>query len=186
MKPGMRMAGILMCLLMIPAGIRAQEPAKTSSSESITHLRVDLVLTEYNGEKKISSLPYALYVGIGDRTHSVHSAFLRMGVKVPISTGAQITYQNVGTNIDVSATNVGDGQYRLELGVERSAVYSPEDATDAAQGGMHYGGNQPILRDFNSRFELNLRDGESGEGMSAADPFSGHVMKVNVTAHVLN
>ena len=185
MKLGMRMAGMLMCLLMIPAGIRAQEQAKTPNTESITHLRVDLLLTEYNGDKKMSSLPYSLYVGIGDPTHSVHSAYLRMGVRVPISTGTQLTYQNVGTNIDVSATNVGDGLYRLEFTVQRTSVYSPEDSGNISQGAVHFGGNEPILRDFNSRFELNLHDGENKEGMSATDPFSGHVMKTSVTIHVV-
>ncbi|MGH9731850.1 MAG: hypothetical protein ACRD4A_09125 [Candidatus Acidiferrales bacterium] len=185
MKLGMRIAGILMCLLMTSVGIGAQEQPKASNNESITHLRVDVVLTEYNGDKKASSLPYALYVGVGDRDHHEASAFLRMGVRVPISTGAQITYQNVGTNIDVYATNVGDGLYRLQFTVERSSVYSPEDAASAGQGTAHFGGNQPILRDFNSRFELNLHDGESKEGMSATDPFSGHVMKANVTIHVV-
>lgn len=188
MKLATRIAVIVLALLSVSFALRAQQTAP-SSVYSMTHLRVDLLLTEYNGEKKVSSLPYTVYVGAPDTNHSAPSAYLRMGVRVPILTGgnaqaSQFTYSNVGTNIDCNATAVGDGLYRLQLTVARSAVYSPEDAAKTAEGGIHYGGNQPILRDFNSRFDLSLHDRETAEGMSATDPFNGHVMKVDVTIHV--
>jgi hypothetical protein len=41
------------------------------------------------------------------------------------------------------------------------------------------------MRNFNSGFDLVLRDGETGEGVSATDPFNGHVLKVSVTIHVV-
>lgn len=195
MKFTMRVAAISLCLLLAVAFVRAQAQTKSSSDQSVvlplSHLRVDLVLTEYNGDKKISSLPYALYVGAPDRQHGpgAPSAFLRMGVRVPIATGtttgasSQYQYENIGTNIDVDATNLGDHFYRLQCTVERTAVSSAnEEVKLAVQQPL---ATLPILSDFNSRFELSLRDGESGEAMSATDPSNGHVMKVEVTIHVL-
>jgi hypothetical protein len=195
MRFTMRVAAISLCLLLAVAFVRAQAQTKSSNDQSavqpLSHLRVDLVLTEYNGDKKIGSLPYALYVGAPDREHGpgAPSAFLRMGVRVPIATGpttganTQYQYENIGTNIDVDATSLGDHLYRLQCTVERTAVSSPNEAVKlAVQQTLP---TLPILSNFNSRFELSLHDGESGEAMSATDPSNGHVMKVDVTIHVL-
>lgn len=197
MQMRMPMLGMLMCLLVIPATSRAQaqQQEKKSNDQTVTHLRVDIVLTEYAGDKRVSRLPYTLYVGVTDPQHGLHapSAFLRMGVKVPIATGPvpakgsnlianyQYQYENVGTNIDVDATKLGEGLYRLQCTVERTAVSS------AHQDGLDQSGILPLptLTNFNSRFELNLRDGQNAEGMSATDPISGHVMKINVAVFVL-
>ncbi|MGB7024269.1 MAG: hypothetical protein WBD73_10770, partial [Candidatus Acidiferrales bacterium] len=61
MKLTLRMAGILVALLLMPVVNRAQEQAKTPNDQSISHVRIDLLLTEYDGQKKISSLPYTIY-----------------------------------------------------------------------------------------------------------------------------
>jgi len=187
MKLRMGMVGVLLCFLIIPGVAHAQQQAKTPSNPAITHLRVGIVLTEYSGTKKISSMPYMLYVGVGD-AHYHPTGSLRMGVKVPIATGyadpkMQIEYEDVGTRIDVNATGAGDNLYRLQFTVGRSAVSSSDEG--AKTGEQMHVANSPILRSFGSSFELNLRDGESAEAMSATDPFSGNVLKANVTIHVV-
>lgn len=186
MKLATRISVFALVLLSVPMALRSQQAA-SPSVDSITHLRVDLLLTEYSGSKKISSMPYMLYVGVGD-AHYHPTGSLRMGVKVPIATGyadpkMQIEYEDVGTRIDVNATGAGDNLYRLQFTVGRSAVSSSDEGAKIAEQ-IHVG-NYPILRDFSSSFELNLRDGESAEGMSATDPVSGNVLKGNVTIHVV-
>ncbi len=189
MKLSMKVAAISLCLLMAAAFARAQDQPKTSDDHSpdITQLRVDVLLTEYAGEKKLNSLPYTLYVGASDYPHGLHAtnAFLRMGVRVPILVGDEkiaANYTNVGTNIDCDAASVSQDTYRLQLTVNRTAIYSPDSEVTAGEP-FHVGG-QPILRDFESRFELSLHDGQSGEGLSATDPFNGHLLKVTVILHV--
>lgn len=184
MKLRMPILGILVCLLMIPAIARAQEQAK-KPNDQFSHLRVDIVLTEYNGDKKISSLPYTLYaasrLGAG-------AASLRMGVRVPVpvATGnnGSYNYLNVGTDIDCRASNLDDNFYELYINVDRSSIYT---ATQTPPGGaqIHPLPDTPVILNFNSHFDIALRDGETKEGTSATDPLSGNVLKISVTLHVL-
>lgn len=199
MKLGLRLTGILMGLFLVAGMTRAQQqtgPAP-APAPAVTHLRVDLVLMEYEGEKKISSLPYTLYIGVAPEigNHFFWQS-LRMGVRVPIATGpsavssaatsVQFSYQDLGTDIDCGAAAEADGRYRIEAKIDRSSIYAPnegESGGDRSQ--MNVVPHEPIIRHFNSGFDLRLRDGETGEGISATDPFNGHVLKVSVTIHVV-
>ncbi|MFZ0638205.1 MAG: hypothetical protein WAM59_00785, partial [Candidatus Acidiferrales bacterium] len=58
-----RMAGILLVMLIVPAYARAQQD-KTSADES-THLRLDILLSEYDGSKEVNSLPYTVFLEAG-------------------------------------------------------------------------------------------------------------------------
>lgn len=190
MKLSTKVAALLSGLFLCGAFAQAQDQPNPPAGHAvnITHLRVDILLTEYAGEKKVNSLPYTLYVGASDPAHGLHedAAYLRMGVRVPIATGSgpstSYEYQNVGTNIDVRAFK-DDGTYRLECKIERTAVSSPNEGAESSD--QRNISTLPILSNFNSQFEISLRDGESGEGLSAADPFSGRVMKAEVTIHAL-
>ncbi|MGH9729550.1 MAG: hypothetical protein ACRD4V_13310 [Candidatus Acidiferrales bacterium] len=189
MKLGMRMAGILMCLLLMPLCVQAQESAKTPDQEIISHLRLDFLLTEYNGQEKISSMPYTMYVEAASRTH--HPGRLRMGVKVPVAEGvdrqgqpSQFTYMDVGTNFDCFATALGDGAYDLDLNLNRSSVYAAGEQQTEAEA-LHSAGGRPVIRTFSTDFDLKMHDGETAEGSSATDPFNGHVLKISVTLHVI-
>src|SRR4029077_7580646 len=72
-------------------------------------VKVQILLTELSGSEKINSLPYTLYTVSNEPDHNRHNAHLRLGVKVPITvevqlgTTTQVTYQDVGTNIDCTA-----------------------------------------------------------------------------------
>lgn len=188
-----KLTALFSCLLMTAAFARAQEQPKapTDSQAKISHLRVDLVLTEYAGEKKVNSLPYTIYVGGSDPAHHLFAdpATLRMGVRVPIATGplnapsTSYQYQNVGTDIDVQADTIDGATYRLKCTVERTAVSSPNG--DAAAEEPRNLATMPVLSNFRSHFEISLHDGETGEGLSATDPFNGHVLKISVTLHVI-
>lgn len=182
MKFGKRFAMLLAGLLLVPGAMLAQQASSsTSQTPAMTHLRVDLVLTEYSGEKKISSLPYTMYVGVRDREHPAGKQSLRMGVNVAIAGGIG---EHIGTDIDCWASAEEDGRYRIEGNVDRSSLYSA-DQSSIGTGGAQLAGDRPVVRSFSSGFDLVLRDGETGEGVSATDPFNGHVLKVSVTIHVV-
>ena len=188
MKPRTAMFGILICLLMIPVASRAQQPAQKNEN-SLSHLRVDILLTEYSGDKKVSSLPYTLYVA--SQLHGGEMpANLRMGVRVPVpqntNTGNNGTYSylDVGTDIDCRASTLDNGSYELGIGVNRSSIYT---ASKEQPGGEQIRPlpDTPVTRNFNSRFDISLRDGETKEGTSATDPLNGDVLKISVTLHVM-
>ena len=163
---------------------------KSESTKGITPVRVQVVFTEYDGEKKISSLPYTLLVNADERdgTRLVVS-ILRMGLRVPIGTvtptgaAGQFTYQDVGTNIDGRAERAEDGRFRLQLGVEKSSVYSSASSQKPASPV----GNEtpPVIQRFNYQVNLLIRDGQTIQSTMATDPVSGRVTKVEVTLNVV-
>jgi hypothetical protein len=110
-------------ILAVAAGAMAQNQPKP-----IVPVKVQVVVARYEGDKKISSMPYTLSVtGNGDAVR------LRMGSQIPLPTttyqGATnstpvttYAYHNVGTNIDCSVKTTDDGRYNVFVGIEDSSV----------------------------------------------------------------
>ena len=175
-----------------PAGTAPDKPAASSppaEAKPLVPLKVQIVLSRFKGEKKISNLPYVLGVAANDR----FPTNLRMGVEVPIARKGEtmpatgISYRSVGTNIDCMAESAADGVYRLVIKVEDSAVLS-EPADGSSKGGTEaasFVSDMPAFRSFKSNFTILLRDGQSTQYTSAVDPVSGEVMKIDVTLNVI-
>ena len=176
-----RIALLGLVLLLAVAG-RAQEKAK----ETLTPLKLQVVFSEYDGERKISSIPYTLSLNaLGDRLGG--RSKIRVGVRVPlvvVTKDANVQYQNVGTDIDASGQSLENGQFKLDLSVRRSLVYSPED--NKPQGGLGASlSPTPIFREFWAEYDLLMKDGQTIQSTLATDPVSGRVMKVDVTLTVV-
>src|SRR5262245_39407631 len=101
----------------------AKAQAARDDLQRLVPLSVDVTGTRYQGEKKISSMPYMLAVN-ANKLGQAGPALLRMGAKVPVSTIAAppgnpagttgplpgpVNYQDIGTNIDCNAKVVDDG-----------------------------------------------------------------------------
>lgn len=163
--------------------------AKPSQTEKpMTPLRVQVSFTEFEGDKKISNLPYTFLVNADDR--GVKAA-VRMGLRVPIETSSntgakQITYQDVGTNLDGRAEKTDDGRFSLILNVEKSSAYLPgSNEKPASVGGNEISSAQPTIQQFRTQVNLLIRDGQTIQSTVAADPVTGRVLKVDVTLNVI-
>jgi hypothetical protein len=166
-----------------------QTPAPTpapSSAPRQTPLRVQLTLTRFQGEKKVSSVPYILGV-----LTNAQKTSLRMGVQVPVLTtfvgnsGSSLptipqssySYKDVGTNIDCQAQDVGNGLYNLVITIDDSTFQLDRAAsTDEKKLAR----DVPAFRSFRASFAMMLRDGQTMQYASATDPISGEVVKVDV------
>jgi type II secretory pathway component GspD/PulD (secretin) len=178
---------VIACSMLGAVGASAQAlpppkaPADTKPHQS---LKVQVVLSRYQGDKKVSSLPYTLTVTTNDRPTS-----LRMGAQVPVGTsfstagGAppvqSFSYRDVGTSIDCGAYALEGGKYGLRLTVEDSSVY-PDDTGATAPPTGH-----PSFRSFRSDQTIVLADGQSAQYTTATDKVTGEVVKVDVTLTVL-
>ena len=193
----MRSAIAAVALLVICHGAMASaqdkpapEPAPGTQSPaakpSRTPLKVTVVLTRYQGEKRISSMPYVLGVLASSRMFGPpQKTTLRMGSKVPVAQQAvggdakgpftTYNYTDVGTNIDCAASyEEGATVFALGLTISDSSVVL-EPRKDANLDPL------PSFRNFNSSFTALLRDGQSTQYTSATDPVTGEVMKIDVT-----
>ena len=184
MKLTLRTAGILVALLLMPMVNHAQEQAKAPNDQSISQVRIELLLTEYDGQKKISSLPYTIYAESSPQRNRATVGKLRMGVRVPVDTaGGGFSYMDVGTNIDCDPWTLGDGSYDLSISVNRSSIYAPSQGEN--EGEQIHAGGRMVIRNFSTDFHLKLHDGETADGTSATDPLNGHILKISVTLHVI-
>src|SRR5262245_17935261 len=167
----------LVALLATAGAAFAQEPAEKPKPQMRgTPLRLLIVYSRYQGDKKVSSVPHQLSV-IADEGPTR----LRMGIMVPILTqskdGPTTQYRDVGNNIDCTARTVEPGLFRLTCSFEQSSLYD-KDRADAVQG-------LPMFRNFRSESNVALRDGQSTQHTSATDPVTGEVLKIDITMNVL-
>jgi hypothetical protein len=189
-------AAVSMLVAAAFAAPAAQERAPaTRPTPSLTPLKLQVVLTRYNGDRKVSSMPYSFAVNAtkGSREQPVQ---IRMGVELPIpqttKEGTVFSYRPVGTNIDCWVMATDDGRFNVNLGVQDSSVQNDEaqrrnQATERATGipPPPVIAAQPMFRSFNSNFSVLLKDGETTQYVSATDPVSGEVLKIDVTLNVV-
>jgi hypothetical protein len=190
---------------------RAQTPTASSDAPKAaqpamkpgTPLQVQVVMSRFQGDKKVSSVPYALSVTAIAPPWVGRPSQLRIGAEVPVPAmsaprvagkpasdadpnipvgGGPMTYRAFGTNIDCSAVTTGDGRFRVSLTVEDSSLYlDGQVAQSAAQKAT----DPPIMRSFRFSNEILLRDGQSAQFAAATDRVSGEIIKVDVTVTVV-
>jgi hypothetical protein len=191
-------AGVAVIAAILTPGLVAQTPAPppgppgaARKTPSPIPLKVTVALSRFQGEKRISSMPYVLGVtasgwGAGPKTA------LRMGIEVPVTQRmisgdgktppvSSYSYRDVGTNIDCAATfdEAVPGVFQLALTVSDSSLGLDSPKRDGVAPDV------PSFRNFNSSFTALLRDGQTMQYTSATDPVTGEVMKIDVTAAVM-
>ena len=155
-------------------------------------VKVQVVISRYAGDKKISSAPYTLSANAGSAAAPKSDwslATLRMGAKIPVATAVgpriegkpesqavSFNYTDVGTNIDCRTAVLDDGRFRLEITVEESSVYGAEQARP---------NDHPSFRSFRGVDSLILKDGQTAQITAATDKVSGEVTRVDVTLFVV-
>jgi hypothetical protein len=162
-----------------------------------TPLRVQIMVSTFEGEKKTSSVPYTLSVTAIPGGPAKLSQ-LRMGTKVPLpatkppvvdgkpvteipgflSGGGAVSYQEIGTNIDCAAWLKPDDQYELQITVEDNSI-PREDAARAAKTQ-----EPPMIRTFRLSNRVILRDGQSTQFTAATNRITGETVRIDVTLNV--
>jgi hypothetical protein len=159
---------------LLIAGVVATGAAQGQPPKPATPLKVQVVIARYEGDRKVSSLPYIIAVTANAR----QSVMLRMGSQIPIpvaasGNGPTVEYKNVGTNIDCSVTTTDDGRYEVYVSIEDTSVMERRPSDPA-----------PTLRTFLTRNSVVLKDGQSSQYTAASDKTTGEMVKVDVTLNV--
>jgi hypothetical protein len=162
------------------------KPASDDHSRPSIPIKVQLVFSEYDGDKKVSSMPYS-FIAITDEKFGGHySTSLRTGVRIPVEVGGadqKTSYMDVGSNIDCGVQSTDDNRYHLYLVFERSALYTaaPEDKLPAS----HPASQPPLIRQFRASVNTILRDGQTTESVVSTDPLNGHSLHVSTTVNAM-
>jgi Flp pilus assembly secretin CpaC len=174
---------VIVAIATVSAGViaRQEKPAADTVKPS-TPLKITVVISRLQGDKKVGSLPFVMTVNSGDRTS------VRMGADVPVPQGpakeggSSYQYRPVGTQIDVRASPTwarSDGRVDINLTVSDSQV----SVNNAAEAGAMRG--LPAFQQFTSTATLSLRDGQTMEYTAATDKLTGEVIRLEVTLNVL-
>jgi len=162
------------------------EPAAGARAAKMQAVKVAVVFVEFEGDKKVKSLPYTFIVVADGKTPW---SKLRMGSRVPVYTGKEggMQYIDVGSNIDCQAGHAPDGSFELKLSLDRSWVEGDVSIPMEKLSSSQLSPGQfpePVIRQFRSDLSLLLRDGQTVESAFATDPLSGKVFKVEVTLNL--
>jgi len=177
---------------------QSKEPRDEDYRFMRVSLKVQVVFTEYEGDKKLKSLPYTFLVTTHTRD-ATGEAKVRVGTRMPVYVGgsmpgqsAQVTYLDVGTNIDCRAATVSANEYQIFLSMERSWVDGDVSVPMQGVAATQVGGeahtpqfHEPIIRQYRADLSPIMKDGQSFETNLATDPLSGRTLKVEVSVSTL-
>jgi hypothetical protein len=166
--------------------LHAQEKLKAEEHVKVpTPIKVQIVFTELDGDKRVSSMPYSFTVVSDERMGGKYSTSIRTGIRVPIETDGKeqkTTYLDIGSNIDCGIETENDSRFHVYLTFERSALY-PNKSGEGEKLVTNPGGN-PLVRTFRGSENLILKDGQTSENLMSTDPLNGHTFRVSVKINV--
>jgi hypothetical protein len=154
-------------------------------------LELQVVIARYQGDKRVSSLPYVLSLKSNPPNTGIPAnSSLRLGSRVPIrtqtvtpaadgkpaTTNNSVTYENVGMNIDARATALDDGRFEVTLIINESSVITDPQDLKATPGTDSY----PVFRSYQSNNTVFVKDGQTTQFTAATDRVSGEVVRVEV------
>jgi hypothetical protein len=183
-----RLAGVVAGIMMAGGTLLAQAP----QHPPMIPVRVDVTLSRYQGEKKISSMPFVLAVAANGQRMQVRDGInLYLGATTETKTGpnggpttstTSGNYTPIGTQIDCGVGSVDDGRFLVTVSVNDSEIY--EDAQHPAASAS-VGPANLAVRSFFLSNALPMRDGQTIDFSSAVDKITGEVYKVSVTLTVV-
>ena len=106
-----------------------------------------------------------------------------MGGNVPVpaaGSNGQLVYREIGTNIDVAVYSQTGQLFRVETTLEETSVYMGDKlGTGSSTTGP------PSFRAFRTTNNVVLKDGQTTQVASAADPLTGDIVRVDLTLTVV-
>jgi hypothetical protein len=183
---------LLLALSAVPLRLVPQESPKSDASKPSTTLKVQVTITENEGEKKVANLPYTFFLKAPDSSSSLPSwTKLRIGSRVPVYAGKEggMQYIDVGTSIDARSKSTDNGRFDVFVNLERSWVEGEVPIATGAgpAGAADQSGRfkEPIIRQFKTELTLTMHDGESVQTAQAADPLSARVLTITVSINAV-
>ncbi len=159
----------------------AMAQQKPPDAEKVV-VKVQVVLSRYEGDRRVSSLPYTMLATADSSAVSV-----RTGSQVAVAQGSvgadgkstpNWQYINVGTNIDCNVKPEGS-RFNVHINVNDSSYIDRQPGAARATTL-----DVPTLRNFSYGNSIILKDGETKQFVAASDKVSGDVVKIDVTLNV--
>jgi len=185
----MRVLGTMLAAVILVSGTAsglAAQAAQRPAPPPVIPVKVDVVISKYQGDRKTASFPYSLMVN----ANSNRPTSLRMGVDVPVGmttvtregvTTTQPNYRNIGTSIDCSGESSDGAVFRVYVNVVDSSIVGTEPGT----AGLVHRPDPFAIKTFTASNNLTLHDGQTTQFIAATDKITGEVVKIDVTLRVI-
>src|SRR5258708_4293171 len=174
-----RIALVLLTLLTVAITLRAQDKVKSEAKYPVATLKLQVTITETEGEKKIVNLPYAFYLRVGEPGPVTQYTKVRMGSRVPVYVGKDggMQYIDVGTNIDARGFAGEEGRFDINLSLERSWVEGDvavplERTTGQSTGARPVQVGEPVIPQDRTELWFTMKDVHTLQKTMATDPRS--------------
>jgi len=170
-------SAILAATLAVPAF------AEEKTEPNPTALRVQVVLSRHQADRKLSSRPYTLVVTTGKQY------VLRHGSQVPVPVtqykegreAVSFQYKNVGVNMELNVQAREGGKYELGFALEDGSFAEGPGGPDIQ---ITPNLRVPLFNTHEVRSAVVMRDGET-VSFTNTQPLTGNVDKVDITLNVL-
>ncbi|HEY2548652.1 MAG TPA: hypothetical protein VGI46_21435 [Candidatus Acidoferrum sp.] len=190
-----QLTSLFLLAMLSPICLAQDKPKaddRAKAEVQTTPIKVQIVFTELDGDKKVKTLPYSMYINAPD-ANEIKPGWVkfRIGSRLPIYVGKnEMQYVDVGTNVDARSAYTGDGHVLLQMTLERSWVegevsfpMTKGDCSQLDSSAGHF--QEPIIRGYKSELDLKLREGQPVESTVMTDPISGKLEKVEISFTVL-
>src|SRR3984893_14949055 len=170
-----------LCVAQAPS----QEKKPEERAKPTIPVKVQVVFSEFDGEKKIVSMPYSFTAITNEKLGGYYGTSLRTGVRVPVDAGGpeqKTNYMDVGSNIDCGLRTTDDDRYHLYMIFERSAL-SPNSGAQSEKLQVSRPDAPPLVRQFKASVNMILTDAQTSETVST-DPINGHSLHLSVSINV--
>lgn len=180
-----RLVAVMLCLTLAAAATASAQTAVSGGKPVATPVQVQVLLSRYRADKKISSVPYSLSV---KPQAFPRGANLRLMTSVPVGfvidekTGQRnFNFRDIGVQIDASASPLDDGRYEVSVTISEQSLYTEGKPPTP---GMTTSSDVQMVRSYTSNNALILRDGQTSQYTAATDPVTGEIVRVDVTLTV--
>ena len=168
---------LVLALAPTPAASVEQAPGTQPAAKPLpVSIKLDVTLSRLQGEKKVSSMPFTLWM-----LASGTNVSLRMGVDIPVgklprderqrkrrgnrtttvtSTTNRVEFRNVGTSIDCWVNPAPDGRFTVDLRIQDSSIFTSDADTRAPLKLV----DPMAFRSFSFSNQQLMRDGQTRSG----------------------
>jgi len=165
-------------MVAIPLALTFASVAQAQPQAQSDKIPVKLlvVISTFEGDKKVSSMPYTLMATANGNQVSFNSS---TNMPIPNGTSGGYSYTNVGTNL-VCTVATEAGSFKVTLNFSDKTVISnkaPAAATSSTAKPL----DSPSFHDVSYSSAVNIKDGETKQLISAPDKVTGEILKIDVT-----
>jgi hypothetical protein len=168
--------GTFMAAIPFALSFASAAQAQPQAQSDKIPVKLLVVISSFEGDKKVSSMPYTLLATANGSEVTFQSG---SNVPIPSSNGGGASYTNIGTTLRCTVTTEA-GSFKVSINFSDKTVLSNKTPPTSANSPVR-NPDYPTLHDVNYISAVSIKDGETKQLISAPDKVTGEIMRIDVT-----